>query len=712
MIGLRDDSGSAPLPAPRERGAHAAAVAESAATPPPVSHAPALAAKIFAEGGWLHAGLQLEHRPEQEQMARAVAASMVADDALLFEAGTGVGKSLAYLTPGIIHAVDQSRQLIVSTHTISLQEQLESSDLPKCRRLFKATPELARYADFKSAVLVGKANYLCTTRLGHALADRATLLADSDYDELQRIAKWAETSETGIRHELKPPPRPEVWDVVNADSSSCSRKHCDCEKCFYQRARARLRAANVIIINHALLFALINAGGAQAQGASTDARGVLFADDFVVLDEAHTVPDVATENFGLSLSSYGVDRALKYLFNPRTKRGIFRKLGGPEAQQLVIDTLEASRVFFDFIAASLLAERPIVRLREEGSAESTLDGPLGALHRLLAKLADKIEDGRERDELLEQKARMKSIQAGITEWLTLADKGHVYWAERGGRKQTIVTLRSAPIDVAPELRKHLFGCGTSVVCTSATLAMGGQIEPFAARMGAEHARAVVVKSPFDFERNMRVYVAADVPLPSAHEAKLALDVLANYIEFCTEKVRGGSLVLFTSYSDMRAIAMTLEPKFAAAGRPFLMQGAELSRTELAKEMRARGNAVLFGTDSFWTGVDVPGDALAQVIITRLPFDPPTHPITEARCDHIRDRGGNPFNELTLPDALIKFRQGIGRLIRTATDRGLVTILDSRVLAKSYGRLFIDCLPQPEYTLLTRETRSGKFRPFA
>jgi ATP-dependent DNA helicase DinG len=693
MIGLRDDT-------------------DSALPPPPQSHAPELTAKIFAEGGWLQTALVLDHRPQQEQMARAVAAAVSDDAPLLFEAGTGVGKSLAYLVPGIIQAVDQSRQLIVSTHTISLQEQIETKDLPICRRLFKATPELARYAEFKSAVLVGKSNYLCTTRLGHALADRSTLFADADYEELQRIAAWADRTESGIRHDLQPPPRAEVWDAVNADSSSCSRKHCDGEKCFYQRARARMRSANVIIVNHALLFALISAGGAQAGGATTDTRGVLFPDDFVVLDEAHTVPEVATDNFGLSLSSYGVDRALKYLFNPRTKRGLFRKLGGAEAQQLVVDALDASKQFFDFIAATLLAQRPIVRVREEGVAEPMLDGPLGALHRLLGKLGDKLEDGRERDELLEQKQRVKALQSGVTEWLTLGDKGHVYWAERGGRKQTIVTLRSAPIDVAPALRQHLFGCGTGVICTSATLAMGGQIEPFAARIGADEARAVVVKSPFDFARHMRVYVAADVPLPSPQEAKLALEVLADYIGFCTGRVRGGSLVLFTSYTDMRAVATTLEPVFRAAGRPFLMQGAELSRTELAHQMRELGNAVLFGTDSFWTGVDVPGDALAQVIITRLPFDPPTHPITEAKCEHIRDRGGNPFNELTLPDALIKFRQGIGRLIRTQRDRGLVTVLDSRVLAKSYGRLFLDSLPQPEFTRLTRELRNEQFHPFA
>ncbi len=693
MIGLRDDSDSAPVA-------------------PPPSRAPELAAKIFSEDGWLQEGLRLEHRPQQEQMAQAVAAAMRDDEPLLFEAGTGVGKSLAYLVPGIIHAVDQSRQLIVSTHTISLQEQLETKDLPLCRRLFKSTPKLAGYAEFKSTVLVGKSNYLCTTRLSHALADRASLFTDEDYGELQRIAGWADVTETGLRHDLQPPPRAEVWETVSADSSSCSRKHCEGGRCFYQRARARLRSAHVVIVNHALLFALIKSGGAQSQGAATDARGVLFPDDFLVLDEAHTVPAVATDHFGLSLSSYGVDRALKYLYNPRTKRGLFRKHGGAEAQQLVVDALDASKQFFDFLASTLLAPRPIVRVRETGVAEPLLDGPLGALHRLIGKLADKLEDGRERDELLEQKQRLNGLQGSVTEWLTLGDQGHVYWAERGGRRQTIVTLRSAPIDVAPALRQHLFGCSTSVICTSATLAMGGEIAPFAARIGADDARAMVVKSPFDFERNMRVYVAADVPLPSPQEARLAIEALTDYIDFCTRRVRGGSLVLFTSYTDMRAVAAALEPVYRQEGRPFLLQGEAMSRTELAQQMRSLGNAVLFGTDSFWTGVDVPGDALAQVIVTRLPFDPPTHPIAEAKAEAIRDRGGNPFNELTLPDALIKFRQGIGRLIRTQTDRGLVTILDSRVLAKTYGRLFLDCLPQPNFTKLKRELRSDEFHPFA
>ena len=692
-----------------------------AGPPAPATRAPRFAAETFAEGGWLHAGLGLEHRPQQEQMARAAAAAFRDDAALLFEAGTGVGKSLAYLVPGIVHAIDQGRQLIVSTNTMSLQEQIETKDLPLCRRLFSSAPALAPYAAFKSAVLVGKANYLCTSRLAAALAERASLFGDDDYPELQRIADWAGVTPTGLRHDLRPAPRDEVWEAVNADSSSCSRKYCDCERCFYQRARARLRAADVIIINHALLFALISGGGprAEAQGeGAAEARGVLFPGDFLVLDEAHTVPEVATAHFGLSLGSHGVERTLRHLYNPRTKRGLLRRLrpaggspGGRGAAQLVGEALDASARFFAAVEASLLVPRAIARLREAGPVEPALDAPLEALERLVARAADRLGDGRERDELLEQRDRLGGMRASLAEWLALGDAGHVYWAERSGRRRTAVTLRSAPIDVAPALRRHLFGCGSAVVCTSATLAIGGEMEPFAARIGADAARTGIVLSPFDFGRQMRVFVASDVPPPSPREARLALDVLADYIGFCALRVRGGSLVLFTSHGDLRAVAAALEPALQAAGRPLLLQGDSASRAELTRRMQALGNAVLFGTDSFWTGVDVPGEALAQVIVTRLPFDPPDHPVAEARAERILENGGSPFNELTLPGALVMFRQGIGRLIRNQTDRGVVTVLDSRVLAKTYGRLFLECLPNPDFTRLTRENREERFLPF-
>lgn len=679
-------------------------------TPPPAppSRASELAARIFAEGGWLQEGLSLEHRPQQEQMALATATAMKADKPLIFEAGTGVGKSLAYLLPGLVHAIDQSRQLIVSTHTIALQEQLETKDLPLCRRVFGTAPELARYKDFKSAVLVGKSNYLCTTRLANALRDKHELFATPEHDDLLRVAAWAEATTTGLRHELTPAVSHDVWDLINADSSSCSRKYCDCEKCFYQRARGRLRQANIIIVNHSLLFAHINAGGAAEKGS---ARGVLFPDDFVVLDEAQTVPEVATDHFGLRVSSYGTDRMLKHLFNPKTKRGLLQKFGSPADRQLVVDALDASEQFYTFLAEKLLDKQPLVRVREEGFAEPWLDGPLLALIKSVRTIADKFDDGRERDELLEQAGKIKTYQTNLRQFLHVADDKHVYWLERSGKRQTIVTLRSAPIDVAPYLREELLQRQTSVLFTSATLAMGGQIEPFQQRIGAQDVRSAVVHSPFDFERVMRIYVASDVPLPSPRDARLALDVLIDYVRFCTLRNNGGSLVLFTSYSDMRQVADALEVDFAKARRPFLMQGGDFSRTELARKMRAAGNAVLFGTDSFWTGIDVAGDALSQVIITRLPFEVPSHPVLEARTEWIRDQGGNPFNELTLPDALIKFRQGIGRLIRTKTDRGIVTILDSRVLAKPYGRHFLNCLPKENFEKITRETREELFKPF-
>jgi len=694
MIGLRDDPGSASSDA----GPHPAAG----------SQASPLAARTFAEHGWLQDVLRLEHRPEQEQMARAVAAAMTGDNVLLFEAGTGVGKSLAYLVPGVIHATDQGRQLIVSTHTISLQEQIETKDLPLCRRLFESVPELRRYAGFKSAVLVGKANYLCTTRLAHALQSRQELFPTAEQEELQRIAAWAQESRDGLRHELQPPPSPDVWEAVNADSSLCSHRHCGSGPCFYQRARARLRHAQVIIVNHSLLLTHVIAGGASEKGG---VRGVLFPDDFVVLDEAQTVPEVATEHFGLRLSSYGTDRLLKYLWNPAKKRGLLHRLGGAREKQLVADALEAAEQFFGFLRETLLAKQPVVRLREEGFAEPWLDAPLAGLIKAVGALADRLEEGRDRDELLEQRGRLTTYRMGIRQFLSLSAEDHVHWLERAGRKGQIVTLRTAPIDVAPYLREHLLQRQTSVLFTSATLAMGGQMEPFQVRVGAEDARAVMVASPFDYERHLRVYVAADMPLPSPADARLAIDALVDYLEFCTLRVAGGSLVLFTSYQDMRQCAVALEPVFTRHRRPFYLQGADASRTELTRRMRTAGNAILFGTDSFWSGVDVPGAALSQVIITRLPFEMPTHPIAEARAEWIRERAGNPFNELTLPEALVKFRQGVGRLIRTQTDRGLVTILDSRVLAKAYGRQFLDCLPKRDFQRITRENRTERFKPF-
>lgn len=664
--------------------------------------------KLFSDGGWLCGAFGLEHRPEQERMAHAVAEAFLTNAPLLCEAGTGVGKSLAYLLPGIVFAVEQKRQLVVSTHTISLQEQILKKDLPMCRRLFETVQELAAFAEFRAALLVGKSNYLCTTRLAQALKDRSDLLGDAFQADLLRVSDWARRTGTGLRHELTPPPNEEVWELVNADSGVCSRKNCDPKHCFYQRARARVESANVLVVNHSLLFSLLRL---SHLGGRDGVRGVLRPDDFVVLDEGHTVPEVATDHTGTNVSSFGLDRLLRSLFNPKRNKGFLSVHGGAEEKQATEDALEASAVFFEYLRERLLAERPIARVRSPGVAEPLLDKPLLALIARLSSRANRLRDGSPpRDDLLDRIERLQGYHSEIARWLGVAEMDHVYWAERTGRRQTTITLRAAPLDVAPYLRKNLVRRETGVVLTSATLTVGGAIEPFQRKAGADDVRTIVESSPFDFERNMRVYVAEDMSPPSARDAKLDLEGLVDYIRFCTLRVGGGSLVLFTSYSDMRYAADRLGGEYAEAGRPFLVQGRDGSRTELADRMRKAGNGILFGTDSFWTGVDVPGRSLMQVIITRLPFDPPTHPVAEARAEWIRARGGNPFAELTLPDALMKFRQGIGRLIRSRTDRGVITLLDSRILLKPYGRDFLASLPNRRFERINRDTREAVFIP--
>ncbi len=685
MIGINEDTGALPL---RVRE---------------------LTADIFSDRGSLCAALGLEHRPQQERMARAVAAAFAGDRPLLFEAGTGVGKSLAYLVPGIVLAVEQRRQLVVSTHTISLQEQLETKDLPLCRKLFASVPDLKAFADFRSTVLVGKSNYLCTTRLAHALKDKAELFATLEQTELLRVAAWAARSADGLRHELKPPPADEVWDLVNADSGVCSRRNCDPKTCFYQRARARVDAAQVLIVNHSLLFSLLNIGHpAGREGV----RGVLRPDDFVVLDEAHTVPEVATNHTGTHVGNVGLDRLLRSLHHPAKRRGLLARLGGASDRQAVEDALDASAVFFDYLREKLLSQQPIVRLRSPDAAEPLLDAPLLKLIGKVGDLASRLPDtSPQRDEMLDKLERLKGYRSEISRWLGLAEEDSVYWLERGGRKGFTVTLRAAPLDVAPYLRQNLFRRKTSVVLTSATLTAGGAIGPFQHRAGADGEQAAVEASPFDFERNMRIFIAEDMTPPSAQDARLNLDALADYVGWCSLRNSGGSLVLFTSHADMRAVADLLARDLDRAGRALLVQNRDGSRTELTRQLLAAGNGVLFGTDSFWTGVDVPGKSLSQVIITRLPFDPPTHPVAEARAEKVRAQGGNPFSELTLPDALMKFRQGVGRLIRNHTDRGVVTLLDPRVLTKAYGREFIASLPATKISRMNRDDRGTVFRPF-
>lgn len=644
---------------------------------------------IFKAGGAMQEYLGFEHRPEQEEMSRFCAQAFEADTPLVFEAGTGVGKSLAYLIPGIIAAKRTRRPLIVSTNTIALQQQILNKDLPLVKLLFTRDETLREFADFKTAFLVGRANYLCTTRLRRAIAEKTELFETKEAAELERIREWALTTETGLYEELNPPPMPEVWGWVNADSSSCTLKNCSDGLCFYQKAKKKIAGADVVIVNHSLLFSLIASGAASEIGS----KGVLFSNDMCVLDEAHLIHDVAAENFGLSISSRALNRELKRIYDPRKKRGLIMRggLAREIEKDVVADAIRESEEFFASVRQKYLTKRDTVSLSSPEWIENTLDKPLEILAQTLASLASRAQSEQAASEIKDYQRRIITARNALQDAVFLSSRDHVYWVEKSGSSEN-VSIQSAPIDVAPILREVLFERETSVILTSATLATSkGNLDSFIEKTGAEAAEKFVANSPFDYKKNMRVMLCNDAPEPDKDSKKLDCENIAKIIERLCAGVEGGTLVLFTGYYEMNKTADFLYESNILKDRRILVQ-KQMPRAELIARFKEHGNAVLLGTDSFWTGIDVPGKALSQVIITRLPFANPSHPLVEARNNKILSEGGKPFIQLSIPEAIIKFRQGVGRLIRSKTDKGIISLLDSRLVSKPYGRNFMAALP--------------------
>jgi len=662
-----------------------------------------LVTKIFSDGGWLQSTLGMEYRPQQETMAREVVGAFSNDQPLLFEAGTGVGKSLAYLIPAILIAMRNKRQGIVATNTISLQEQIKDNDLKICRTLFSKVPELQTYLDFKVAILVGKGNYLCTTRLDQAIAQKTELIPTDEQTELERIVQWSLDTKVGIRQELVPPPSFEVWDWVSADSSACNKKHCDPKVCHYQKARTKICDAHILILNHSLLFSLLGSGMPVPQG-----RGILYPEDFVILDEAHTVPRVATDHYGLGISSYGVNRTLSFLYNPMRKKGLLRRHGTTGDCKLVVRVRNEADVFFSLVRQMFLEKRDIARIYKPDWLDPVLLPQIRGLIIRIKEIAIHLDDGPEKSIVEDQRDRLTDLYNSIRQFISQSLEEQVYWVERGGRGGKIVYLRSAPIDISEYLKQSLFMRETGIILTSATLAAGPNMENFQKQIGAEKELSYQVTSPFDYDNNVQVFVAEDAPAPNRKDGRHDLDYLEEMILFCVEQVAGGSLVLFTNYYDLNQIARRIETELENLGRPLFQQGRDFSRSELTREFAKSGNGVLLGTESFWAGVDVPGPALSQVIITKLPFENPSHPVAEAKSDWMKEQGKSPFMELTLPDALIKFRQGIGRLIRKKDDKGFITLLDSRVFNKQYGIQFLNTFPKKDYHRFNRSNRDWVF----
>jgi ATP-dependent DNA helicase DinG len=637
--------------------------------------------EFFSPSGQLAKAKNFEYRPEQQQMAAAVAQALEEEQHLVVEAGTGVGKSIAYLVPAILYALEQHKKAIVSTHTINLQEQLLYKDIPILKKVLPV--------EFEAALMKGRQNYICTRRLARAVQQSNELFTGPEQSELMRIVEWASTTRDGTLSDLSVEPDTKVWAQVCSEAHICTAKTCGRDdRCFYQQARKRLLAADVIILNHTLLFMLL--GGIEE--LESRESGFLLPNDFLIFDEAHTVEQVASRQIGLAVSQYGLRSTVQRLYNSRTQKGLFTVTRDAAGVRLAGTAVEEVERFFGQVEnACEFKKGREYRVRRPELVEDTITSSLAALQARIAEVVKSTEDEVLKAELQEMGRRVSENRRAIAAFLEQSADGHVYWVERTGKTGQLLSLNAAPVDIAPALRRMLFRDNCSCVMTSATLSVGQpNLAYFRRRIGAEDARALQLGSPFDFREQMQLHIVQKMPDPRDAEYHGAL---AKWVLHFVEQTSGRAFVLFTSYRVMQQLADTLRSDLQRKNLNLLVQGEGMPRGRLLEEFKTTPRSVLFGTDSFWAGVDVPGEALSNVIITRLPFAVPDHPLIEAKLELIEARGGDAFSEYSLPEAILKFRQGVGRLIRTKSDRGIVVVLDNRIATKPYGRAFLNALPK-------------------
>jgi ATP-dependent DNA helicase DinG len=678
-----------------------------------------------------------EERPEQLRMAFAVAEAFNDKKLAVIEAGTGTGKSLAYLTPAILWALSNEERVVISTNTINLQEQLIRKDIPFLQR--------ATNLEFRAELVKGRSNYFCWRRAETAQAEPGLFEAENA-GELQAILAWAQTSSGGSKEELTFLPKDEVWEEVRCEIDQCSRVRCAAyARCFFHKARRRAARADILVVNHALLLSDL---ALRHQTDNYSAAAVLPPFDRIILDEAHHLEDVATNFFASQVTRFAFARVLGKLCHPRKPhRGLLPRFLSALSKELpetedqlyrdlhgrVENLLATRQALFDRsirdleeigedLAASLgkeIVEREEIKHRVLSAfTQSELWGAIASRVRELAREAELL--ARELRALLKACDRLPEAVgdklspcltdlrgialrlegiAGDLSFFVAGNEETCAWFEvvrgRIGRGAGIVTrLCTAPLEVSRSLKEAIYDRFKTVVMTSATLAVGDSFAYLKHRVGLDRTEPgrvteLLLASPFDFARQALVAVPTDVPEPGRPGYP---EMVRDLAEKGILAADGRTFVLFTAYSLLRRVHGELAPVLAARGYQSLRQGED-NRHRLLKKFSKDATSVLFATDSFWEGVDVPGRSLEQVIIARLPFKVPTEPVLEARAEAIERAGGDPFMEYTVPQAVIKFKQGFGRLIRHKDDRGVVFILDSRVVKKGYGRIFLRSLPE-------------------